>query len=147
MECTCEEMMEEVREELQGLERRHPYRLGHLKAELESFINCVESQHLLLHCNNRMPYPPFSSSFSVSTQESTCGTSKKRGAQEMEGTRAGPSPKRSVLKGTRAGPPPERSVFKGTRAGPSPKRSRIDVVLDRAKACLQKIQEFKASFR
>ncbi|KAI6669709.1 hypothetical protein NL676_004594 [Syzygium grande] len=105
--------------------------------------------------------PPFSPSFSVSTQESTCGTSKKRGAQEMEGIRAGPSPKRSilqgtragplpkrsVLKGTRAGPPPERSVLKGTRAGPSPKRSRIDVVLDRAKACLQKIQEFKASFR
>ncbi|XP_048140115.1 uncharacterized protein LOC125316249 [Rhodamnia argentea] len=116
MECSCGKMIEQAKEELQALETQHPCRFADLKVELKSFILLLESQHFLLHHHHISS--PLSSSFSVSTQESTCRKRKKRGVQEMV----------------------------GIRAGPSPKQGRIDAVLDRAKSCLQKIQDLKTSF-
>ncbi|KAI3409509.1 uncharacterized protein J3R85_019256, partial [Psidium guajava] len=111
-------MIEQAKEELQALETQHPCRFGHLKVELKSFILLLESQHFLLHHHRHHISSPLSSSFSVTTQESTCRKRKKRGVQEKA----------------------------GIRASPAPKRGRIDAVLDRAKSCLQKIQDLKTSF-
>ncbi|KAK6927741.1 hypothetical protein RJ641_006332 [Dillenia turbinata] len=111
-------MIEKAEEELEILEAQHPNRFDYLKIELKSFISS-ESQKLLLINSS------FSSSSSVSTQASS--SRKRKQEYDSKG-------KRKLQKST-AG---ECNKLK--------RMDRTDLVIEKAQACLQKIQDLKATF-
>ncbi|KAK6797786.1 hypothetical protein RDI58_005488 [Solanum bulbocastanum] len=109
--------MEEAKKELEILETQHPNKFEYLKLELRSFISFLES-----HYSDTLP----SNSY-VDTQESSSNRKRKNGSFGIK-----EEPKKKLQR-----------VGQDT-VGCS-KRSRIDVVMERAQACLQKIQRFKTS--
>ncbi|KAL3527366.1 hypothetical protein ACH5RR_012022 [Cinchona calisaya] len=140
---TTMEMIEQAKEELQILEAQHPNRFNYLKLELKSFISHFESQILLLSSDNDNNMnivscanpTSVSISSSVTTQESSVG--KKRKKSDLESMQ--------VMEGKNI----EASKQKFQRVvgdGCSKRRDRIDVVFERAQACLEKIQQFKTNF-
>ncbi|XP_009794091.1 uncharacterized protein [Nicotiana sylvestris] len=112
-------MIEQAKEELEILEDQHPNKFEYLKLELRSFITFLES-------NNSDSVP----STSAATQESSSNRKRKNGSNGSQGNQ---EPNKKKL---------QKVVLDPVSCT---KRSRIDVVLERAQACLQKIQRFKTS--
>ncbi|OIT39853.1 PREDICTED: uncharacterized protein LOC109237555 [Nicotiana attenuata] len=111
-------MIEQAKEELEILEDQHPNKFEYLKLELRSFISFLES-------NNSDSVP----STSAATQESSSNRKRKNGSY---GSQDNQEPKKKL----------QKIVLDPVSCT---KRSRIDVVMERAKACLEKIQRFKTS--
>ncbi|KAJ8549811.1 hypothetical protein K7X08_033518 [Anisodus acutangulus] len=109
--------MEQAKQELEILETQYPNKFEYLKLELRSFISLLES-----HYSDPVP----SSSY-VATQESSSNRKRKNGSFVSQ-----EEPKKKLQK-----------VVQDTVG--CTKRSRIDVVMERAQACLRKIQRFKTS--
>ncbi|MCD9559178.1 hypothetical protein HAX54_017001 [Datura stramonium] len=109
--------MEQAKQELEILETQYPNKFEYLKLELRSFISFLES-----HYSDSLP----SSSY-VDTQESSSNKKRKNGSFASQ-----EEPKKKLQRVV------QRTVC-------CSKRSRIDVVMERAQACLQKIQGFKTS--
>ncbi|TMW88189.1 uncharacterized protein LOC107010819 [Solanum pennellii] len=109
--------MEEAKKELEILETQHPNKFEYLKLELRSFISFLES-----HNSDTLP----SSSY-VDTQESSSNRKRKNGSFASK-----EEPKKKLQR-------------VGQDTVGCNKRSRIDVVMERAQACLRKIQRFKTS--
>ncbi|KAK9291374.1 hypothetical protein L1049_019320 [Liquidambar formosana] len=114
-------VIEQAKEELRILEDQHPNKFDYLKLELKSFI-FLESQKLLFHNNNSSNDDILSTSSTATTRGST-SRKRKKGSIEKE------------------------SKHKFQRIdGYLKKRDRVDVVLERAQDCLQKIRDFKTNF-
>ncbi|KAI4382194.1 hypothetical protein MLD38_008189 [Melastoma candidum] len=121
MECFCQKMMDQAEDDLQQLESQHPHRFNYLKLELRSFILLLQSQHSLLHRQS----PPSPSSSPVATQASTSGRKRNGdGNSRHEDEEVMDDDDDSTVKGG---------------------EDRVGVVLKRAKCCLRKLQEFKAT--
>lgn len=168
--------IDQAKEELQILEAQQPNGFNHLKLELKSFISHLESQILLLpsdnddvmnmvSCFNINPtslsisstvttqgnvflFPvillyattifvliKYCSLFMVSMTESSVGKKRKKGDSES----------RPVMEGKNI-EAPKKKFQRAAVDGCVKRRDRIDVVVEKARACLQKIQEFKTSF-
>ncbi|XP_021742746.1 uncharacterized protein LOC110708830 [Chenopodium quinoa] len=115
-------MIEKSKEELQMLETNHPYRFDYLKNELKSFITLLESQFLP---------EPLPTTSSTTTQAST---SMKRKRVSLK--------RRKVENG---GWENDYSKIEYNNIKVTSHRDRVDVVLEKAQACLCKIQEYKCS--
>ncbi|KAL0015173.1 hypothetical protein SO802_002242 [Lithocarpus litseifolius] len=133
---------EQAKEELEILETQHPNRFEYLKLELKSFIFQIQSQ-------SQLPLPEnySSSSFPTSsiatTQESTSNRKRKVGdclCVVMEN--GNESPKKKLQMGTTNIIGNMKGIVTNSK---TEKRERVDDVLERAQACLQKIQHLKAS--
>lgn len=115
-------MIEKAKEELEMLETHHPDRFDYLKHELKSFIFLLQSQLLL---------DPLPTTSSATTQASTSMKRKrvclKRRKLEDGGWECN-----------------DKSEFEYGKRGRR-ETDRVDVVLEKAQACLRKIQEFKTS--
>uniref|UniRef100_A0A2N9IGU2 Uncharacterized protein n=1 Tax=Fagus sylvatica TaxID=28930 RepID=A0A2N9IGU2_FAGSY len=134
-------MEEQAKEELEILETQHPNRFKYLKLELESFIFLLQSQTTqLLLPENSTSTSTFPTSSTATTQEST--SNKKRKVSDCvcvlmeDGKEAS---KQKFQMGTDI-----MGYMKGD-IRKTKKRDRVDELLDRAQACLQKIQHLKAS--
>ncbi|KAM3712633.1 hypothetical protein ACJW30_01G197400 [Castanea mollissima] len=133
---------EQAKEELELLETQHPNRFEYLKLELKSFIFQIQSQSQL-----PLPENHSSSSFSTSsiatTQESTSNKKRKVGdclCVSMED--GNESSKKKLQMGTTNIMGNMKGIIDNRK---TKKRERVDEVLERAQACLQKIQHLKAS--
>ncbi|KAI5669661.1 hypothetical protein M9H77_19514 [Catharanthus roseus] len=116
------DMIEQAKEELQILETQQPKRFNYLKLELKSFISHLESQKLFLSsCAAE------SSSVSIASDAATQESSNSKKRKKVEG---------GIME----------------TAAPKQKLQRVELdnrtaaVVERARACLHKIQEFKTSF-
>ncbi|XAR58098.1 hypothetical protein NMG60_11026482 [Bertholletia excelsa] len=118
-------MIERAKEELEMLEAQHPKRFGYLKVELKSFISLLQSQYNLLPLSdtNNM-----ATSSTVGTQASS--TTKKRGRGIREKREKEKKSKTEVV----------------SLGNLNQRRDRVEVVMEKAQACLVKIQLFKTSF-
>ncbi|XP_060192812.1 uncharacterized protein LOC132622254 [Lycium barbarum] len=117
LEVVSKGKMEQAKEELEILEAQHPNKFEYLKLELRSFISLLESHHS----------DPVPSSSYIATQESSSNRKRKNGSFGSP-----EEPKKKL----------QRALQESVGCT---KRSRIDVVMERAQACLQKIQQFKTS--
>ncbi|XP_059624632.1 uncharacterized protein LOC132267489 [Cornus florida] len=122
-------MLEQAKEELQILETQYPNQFGYLKQELKSFIFLLESQNLGANSIS------LSTSSSVITQESTAKKRRKI-SSELEG---------GVMEVEIEGPK-QKKPRGDCDVYMNEKRDRVDLVIERAQACLHKIQRFKACF-
>ncbi|XP_057492049.1 uncharacterized protein LOC130777660 [Actinidia eriantha] len=109
-------MIEQAKEELQILEGQHPNRFEYLKLELKSFISLHQSQN-----NNNMAFSPNSISLPVSSTATTQASSSSKKRKKIV-------------------------TCSELRKHKIPRVDRVEVVLERAQACLRKIHQFKTSF-
>ncbi|XP_027073222.1 uncharacterized protein [Coffea arabica] len=126
------EMIEQAKEELQILEAQQPDNFNYLKDELKSFISRLESQSLPLPSghDNYKNSTGYSNISSASTRESSaCKKRKKEDSLEDENIEG-----------------PKRKSQRVAGDGCSERRNRIDLAIERARECLEKIQRFKTSF-
>ncbi|KAI8031345.1 hypothetical protein LOK49_LG01G02674 [Camellia lanceoleosa] len=141
-------MIEQAEEELEILEAQHPNRFEYLKIELKSLIFLLHSQNITLSNNNNnnnfnKSYNFLSSSSNsillpasstATTQASSSNKKRKKGTSEMQRTEQPPSPKHKIQRADW-----EESLCSNRRDG-------VEVAIERAQACLLKIQQFKTSF-
>ncbi|CDP01721.1 unnamed protein product [Coffea canephora] len=122
------EMIEQAKEELQILEAQQPDNFNYLKDELKSFISRLESQSLPLPSAGFFLFFMGTSLLYivVITESSACKKRKKEDSLEDENIEG---PKR-----------------KSQRVAGDERRNRIDLAIERARECLEKIQRFKTSF-
>ncbi|XP_027179053.1 uncharacterized protein LOC113778009 [Coffea eugenioides] len=131
------EMIEQAKEELQILEAQQPDNFNCLKDELKSFISRLESQNLPLPSghDNYKNSTGYSNISSVSTRESSaCKKRKKEDCLD-----------RQVMEDENI-EGPKRKFQRVAGDGCSERRNRIDLAIERARECLEKIQRFKTSF-
>ncbi|XP_028752743.1 uncharacterized protein LOC114712383 isoform X2 [Neltuma alba] len=115
-------MEQQAKEELEMLESLYPNRFQYLKLELKSFI----SQH-----HHHTPEPSSFLSSIADTQESSSLNQRKRKNKSTAGEDSEYCDQQEECYG---------SVKKMKK-----KKDRVDLVLERAEACLRKIRQFKAS--
>ncbi|KAF5960822.1 hypothetical protein HYC85_002031 [Camellia sinensis] len=138
-------MIEQAEEELEILEAQHPNRFEYLKIELKSLIFLLHSQNITISNNNNFnkSYNFLSSSSNsillpasstATTQASSNNKKRKKGAIEMQRTEQPASPKHKIQRADW-----EESLCSNRRDG-------VEVAIERAQACLLKIQQFKTSF-
>ncbi|KAL7231128.1 hypothetical protein ACSBR2_009404 [Camellia fascicularis] len=139
-------MIEQAEEELEILEAQHPNRFEYLKIELKSLIFLLHSQNITLSNNNNnfnKSYNFLSSSSNsillpasstATTQASSSNKKRKKRTSEMQKTEQPPPPKQKIQ---RAGW--DESLCSNRRDG-------VEVAIEKAQACLLKIQQFKTSF-
>ncbi|KAL6959727.1 hypothetical protein U1Q18_039881 [Sarracenia purpurea var. burkii] len=123
---TTTSMIEQAKEELQILEAQHPNRFDYLKLDLKSFIHLLQSQHsagAAAGATNPVLLP-------VSSAATTQGSSTRK--KTRKGIDNGPRSHKIQR------PDCEESFHKG--------RDTVEMALQRAQACLLKIQQFKTSF-
>ncbi|KAK4602339.1 hypothetical protein RGQ29_011400 [Quercus rubra] len=133
---------EQAKEELEILETQHPNRFEYLKLELKSFIFHIQSQSQLPLPENYSP-SSFPTSSIATTQESTSNRKRKVGdclCVLMED--GNESPKKKLQMGTTNIMGNMKGITTNRKIN---NRERVDEVLERAQACLQKIQHLKAS--
>lgn len=130
-------MIEQAKEELQILEAQHPNRFEYLKLELKSFICLLQSQNPTMLLSNQYDNMVVCSSSTATTQASSTSKKRKKGASERKRTEPGGKIEQSKQLIQRANS--DESLY-------SRRRDRVEVALERAQACLQKIQQFKTSF-
>ncbi|KAH7850449.1 hypothetical protein Vadar_033173 [Vaccinium darrowii] len=131
-------MIEQAKEELQILEAQHPNRFEYLKLELKSFITLLQSQNPFLLSNQyNSSSSVVSSSSTATTQASSTSKKRKKGSSEMLRPESGGKIDQNKRRIQRANCD---DSLNGRR------RDRVEVVIERAQACLHKIQQFKTSF-
>ncbi|CAK9136411.1 unnamed protein product [Ilex paraguariensis] len=122
-------MIEQAKEELQMLEANHPHRFDYLKLELRSFIFLLESQNLQLPKNSTMM-----SCSAATTQASTSKKRKKSGSEMQRRMESNVEACRRKLPRV------------GHGGGYMKRNDSVDAAIERAQACLHKIQQFKNQF-
>ncbi|GAA0146926.1 hypothetical protein LIER_06754 [Lithospermum erythrorhizon] len=126
-------MLQQANEELEILEAQYPNRFEYLKIELKSFISLIESQN---KNDYNMGFYVNPTSSSTTTQASTTEKRRKNGCHDLQKVR-------------RVDSNIEAKVEKYEKVeceGQVTKKKRIDAVMEKAQACLNKIQLFKTSF-
>ncbi|XP_059639738.1 uncharacterized protein LOC132282132 [Cornus florida] len=118
-------MLDQAKEELQILEAQHPNKFGYLKLELKSFIFLLESQNLNANSNS-LP-----TSSTATTQVSSTSRKRKKSTSDIQ----------RVMEGDIEAP-----KLKFHKCHNLDERDRVDVVIEKAQACLYKIQQFKTNF-
>ncbi|MED6152345.1 hypothetical protein PIB30_090998 [Stylosanthes scabra] len=144
-------MEEEALEELKKLEAQYPNQFEHLKNELRSFITQLQSNH----SQTDSPPHPENNNIHYDTQESTSLEQMKKiksyglglaladkvmnmeGKIDEEGCELVESPRTVIVKHHH----PHHSSMKKKKR----KVDRVDLVLERAQACLKKIRHLKTS--
>ncbi|KAJ4975038.1 hypothetical protein NE237_008212 [Protea cynaroides] len=123
-------MIKQAEEELQILEAQHPNRFGYLKMELRSFI----------HGETEKPSPPYFPKSFVSYRDGYYSSMSNSSAT----TQASSNRKRKVseIQNQEANPESTNRNFPRLNQW----MERVDAAIERAEACLQKIQEIKRSF-
>ncbi|KAF7831194.1 uncharacterized protein G2W53_013527 [Senna tora] len=115
-------MEEKAKQELEMLESQYPNHFDYLKLELKSFIFQLQCQQ------QHLPETSTSHSSIAITQESTSLNQRKK------------------RKSTHIDEGSDSSEYSGKKKKKKSRRSRVDEVLERAQACLEKIRHFKKSF-
>ncbi|XP_010553880.1 PREDICTED: uncharacterized protein LOC104823832 [Tarenaya hassleriana] len=119
------ELMERAEEELEILQTQHPNRFQYLKSELESFIFLLRENHAP---------PPISGDVVLTQASSNCKkkkSKKKRKRMDKSGDQV--SSLGSKKKDKRA----QRTMAES--------KDRVDMVLEKAQLCLEKIRDVKSS--
>ncbi|EXB86767.1 hypothetical protein L484_007791 [Morus notabilis] len=131
---------ERAKEELRNIEAQYPNSHEYLKLELKSFIFLLQSHHhhdhlnILLNSDHTQFFP--TSSPAVATQESTSNRKRKKVSENH--CIDNDSDKQELNQINQS---PEDIVVKETKK----RRDRVELVLERARACLRKIRHLKSS--
>eukprot|EP00268_Persea_americana_P032974 TRINITY_DN3261_c0_g1_i2.p2 TRINITY_DN3261_c0_g1~~TRINITY_DN3261_c0_g1_i2.p2 ORF type:complete len:138 (-),score=31.74 TRINITY_DN3261_c0_g1_i2:1139-1552(-) len=124
-------ILEQAKEELQILEAQHPERFDYLKLQLKSFISDLTCPNFSSSSSHSLSqHLPSSSCAALSTSAATQVSSnrRKRKGSEIRGMGVADSiPKRRI-----------RTLDSSD--------ARVDIVIERAEACLRKIRQVKESF-
>ncbi|KAG7543553.1 hypothetical protein ISN45_Aa07g034600 [Arabidopsis thaliana x Arabidopsis arenosa] len=127
------QLMETAKEELEILQSQYPNRFAYLKSDLESFISHLREDHA-------PPRPSSSSSSVVLTQESSnCKNKQKHKKRKCVMDNFGDQASSSTI-----GKIHKNNNKIGQRVV-TKRKNRVEMVLERAQLCLQKIRDVKAS--
>ncbi|EOA15719.1 hypothetical protein CARUB_v10006621mg [Capsella rubella] len=127
------QLVETAKEELEILHSQYPNRFSYLKSDLQSFISNLREHHA----------PPLipSSSVVLTQESSNCKYKqkhkKRKCVMENCGDQASSSTMGKIHKNNNNKMISQRVVKK--------RKSRVEMVLERAQLCLQKIRDVKAS--
>ncbi|KAI9100233.1 hypothetical protein K1719_024451 [Acacia pycnantha] len=114
-------MEQQAKQELEMLESLYPDRFQYLKLDLKSFIS-----------HDHLSAPSSFHSSKIDTQESTSLDQRKRKRKK----------KRTANEDSECSDQHEECYWSVKK---KKKKDRVDLVLERAEACLRKIRQFKAS--
>ncbi|XXG60374.1 hypothetical protein AAC387_Pa04g2298 [Persea americana] len=129
-------ILEQAKEELQILEAQHPERFDYLKLQLKSFISDLTCPNFSSSSSHSLTqHLPSSSCAALSTSAATqvfvrtvSSNRRKRKGSEIRGMGVADSI-------------PKRRIHRLDSSD-----ARVDIVIERAEACLRKIRQVKESF-
>ncbi|RWR90413.1 hypothetical protein CKAN_01950600 [Cinnamomum micranthum f. kanehirae] len=122
-------ILEQAKEELQMLEAQHPERFDYLKLQLKSFISDLTCPNFSSSSHSLSQHlPPSCAALSTSAATQVSSNRRKRKGSEIRGMGVADSiPKRRIRRSDSSD-------------------ARVDIVIERAEACLRKIRLVKESF-
>ncbi|CAA7055810.1 unnamed protein product [Microthlaspi erraticum] len=135
------QLVETAKEELEILQSQYPNRYAYLKSDLQSFISNLREDHA----------PPLASSSSspssvILTQESSnCKKKQKHKKRKYVKENVGDQASSSSSSSSSSTKKIHKNNTEMAQRVVTKRKSRVEMVLERAHLCLQKIRDVKAS--